>query len=190
MRLQELRQQLVDLEVNQPAVPRRAIFSDVRHAIVPFNGDNTYGIRKWLVDFNIVADSANLDNPTRLIFARRLMAGLAELFLRFIVTENWGLLQHKSSTSLSNPPVCPCDARPCLTRRHQRDRVGPVDCGWPWRSIACSYHALSSVLNLIALLRLVVLGHPLAPCQILFQLVDHRLALLQLRYQSVSFRSA
>lgn len=93
-----LRTQIAQLQgIQQPYQPNhlcRIEFTDIQHAITPFNGDDSYEIHKWLADYNIVADSAHIDAPSRRIFARRLMSGSTEICLRSITADSWDILQH------------------------------------------------------------------------------------------------
>lgn len=106
VRIRQLRTQLASLEVEVP-IPntssRRVDFADIQHSINMFNGDDSYGIRKWVTDFNTVADSARLDPRDRLIFSRRLMAGSAALFLRSTTADSWETLQQNLIREFDRP---------------------------------------------------------------------------------------
>lgn len=102
--IMQLRRDLVELEDNLQPVQRRKIeFSEVQYAIATFTGDDTYGVQKWLIDFNLIMDSFETDAPTRLMFARRLMSGSAALFLRTITAESWDVLQREMVREFDRP---------------------------------------------------------------------------------------
>ena len=90
-RILQLRKEIDALEnTREPTEPRPRIdFTDIQHAIVPFTGDTTYGIRKWIADFDRIMDTAQADMRTRLLFARRLMAGSAALLRITICFDTW-----------------------------------------------------------------------------------------------------
>lgn len=72
----QLRAELREMEIDHmPPQPqsRRLDFADIQHAISSFSGDDTYGIRKWMVDFQQLMDTTGADEHQRLLFARRLM---------------------------------------------------------------------------------------------------------------------
>lgn len=97
-RIAQMRAELAAMEntvLNVQSYVRRLEFTDIQHAIAPFSGDNTYGIRKWLIDFNNIMDASFADNRIRLLFARRLMTGSAAIFLRNVTADTWDILQQQ-----------------------------------------------------------------------------------------------
>ena len=87
----KLRKDIAVLEnTREHTEPRQRIdFIDIQHAIVPFTGDTAYGIQKWINDFERIMDTAKADMRTRLLFARRLMAGSAALLLITVHADTW-----------------------------------------------------------------------------------------------------
>lgn len=73
--------------------PRRAEFADVEHALPPFTGDDSYGVRKWVSDFEEIVDTLECDDRFRLRCLRRLLSGTAKIFLRTIRAENYEMLR-------------------------------------------------------------------------------------------------
>lgn len=94
-----LRAELMTLEENRhdshQKPTRRLDYADVQCAILPFSGDDAYGIAKWLDDYRRIMDSFDADENLRLLFARRLMNGSAGMLLRTVSANTWPELQQE-----------------------------------------------------------------------------------------------
>lgn len=65
---------------DQPRARQSRIeFKDVENSVPEFTGDDTYGIRKWILDFEEVVDAYNVDAQFRYMCARRLLKGTAKI---------------------------------------------------------------------------------------------------------------
>lgn len=79
--ISELRNQMpTPVEVDRQR-SHRIEFRDVENAVNEFTGDDAYGVRKWLEDFEEVVDSYNVQQ-FRYVSARRLLKGTAKRFVR------------------------------------------------------------------------------------------------------------
>lgn len=72
----------------EPAL-RRLEFADVESAIPLFTADNTYNVHKWLDDYEDIITSMQGDARLKFLYARRLMAGTAKMFLRTASITTW-----------------------------------------------------------------------------------------------------
>ncbi|GAB0092541.1 hypothetical protein DMENIID0001_075430 [Sergentomyia squamirostris] len=96
--LLQLQREVADLEC-APVSTRgsqysRIDFLEVEGAVQPFSGSDSYGIRKWLIDFeNVAVTVYGSDDRFRLICARRLMTGTAKVFLRTLNVQSWDELR-------------------------------------------------------------------------------------------------
>lgn len=71
----------------------RIEFKDVEHAVSEFTGDDEYGVKKWILDFEEVVDAYEVDDRFRYLAARRLLKGTAKLFLRNRNLPTWPQLR-------------------------------------------------------------------------------------------------
>lgn len=90
-----LQKEIAALEQDNQASmrPARVDFSDIEHSIQKFSGSDSYGIRKWIADFEDVVTSFGCDERFKLLCARRLMTGTAKIFLRTITIQSWEQLK-------------------------------------------------------------------------------------------------
>lgn len=86
--------QQMEEEVVRAAPRRRAEFADVEHSLSPFSGDDSYGVRKWLADFEEVLSTLECDDNFRLRCLRRLLCGTAKTFLRTVHCDNYAALRN------------------------------------------------------------------------------------------------
>lgn len=87
----ELQKAIRELQGESPAAftisrpmqrANRIEFKDVEYAVNKFTGDDNYGVKKWLDDFEEVVDLYEVDARFRYMAARRLLEGTAKIFLR------------------------------------------------------------------------------------------------------------
>lgn len=57
-------------------------FRDVESSIRPFDGSRSYPIRKWIMEFEEIATLMGWDEMQMLVFAKKSMTGLANLFIQ------------------------------------------------------------------------------------------------------------
>lgn len=91
-----------DEPLRRPPI-RRIDFADIQCTITPFNGDDGYVIIKWLEDFNLIMDSFEADEHSRLLFARRLLSGSANMMLQTVVVKTWRELQDALMNEFDRP---------------------------------------------------------------------------------------
>lgn len=80
-----LKAEIQSMELALPAavstqINRRLNFSDVEDALAPFTGDDAYGIKKWLLDFEIMVATLGYGDLDKILIAKRRMKGSARLF--------------------------------------------------------------------------------------------------------------
>lgn len=92
-RIMELRRQLAEEEIEGELIPRahvpRYTFDHINGTIAKFSGDDGYGVLKWVSDFETVMAPLHCDDIFRLLCARRLLTGTAEIWLRQITANTW-----------------------------------------------------------------------------------------------------
>lgn len=69
--------------------------ADVQCAIAPFTGNDSFGILKWLNDFERLMDSFNVDVNSRLLYCRRLLNGDAAVLMRSLSCNSWDELKQE-----------------------------------------------------------------------------------------------
>ncbi|XP_073834177.1 uncharacterized protein [Musca autumnalis] len=66
-----------------------ATFADIQGTLPKFTGDDEYTITKWVSEFDKVTNVVGCTAADKFLFARRMMAGSAALFLRNAKSESW-----------------------------------------------------------------------------------------------------
>ncbi|XP_075147275.1 uncharacterized protein LOC142221437 isoform X1 [Haematobia irritans] len=72
-----------------------ASFGDIEGALPKFTGDDEYGVVKWVAEFEKVTNVVGCAAAEKFLFARRMMAGSAALFLRNTKANNWPSLKEE-----------------------------------------------------------------------------------------------
>lgn len=97
----------------------RIEFEDIENAVNKFTGDNAYGVRKWLTDFEEVVDAYETDARFRYMAARRLLDGTAKIFLRTKNLPDWPTLR-AAPIKRFDRPMSGMEVREQLSRRTKR----------------------------------------------------------------------
>ncbi|XP_075156158.1 uncharacterized protein LOC142229483 [Haematobia irritans] len=90
LRILKLQKEINELE--SARTPIRKInfsFSDLENSLRKFSGDRTYSVKKWIADFEEMMTIHDCSEQEKFIFARRMMAGTADLFIRMISPTSW-----------------------------------------------------------------------------------------------------
>lgn len=97
----------------------RIEFKDVEHAVSEFSGDDEYGVKKWILDFEEVVDAYEVDDRFRSLAARRLLKGTAKLFLRDRNLPTWPELR-AALLQRFDPDLTGMEVREKLARRFKK----------------------------------------------------------------------
>lgn len=91
-----LRAELRALNVDPTHRPnrRRLEYNDIEFALQKFSGDDNYGVKKWIADYEEILASGYVEDRDKLIFARRLMNGTAKSMLLTVSAANWNELKN------------------------------------------------------------------------------------------------
>ena len=88
-----LQREVRELEDNNVSVavsrPRAIDFHDIEHAVPYFTGDDSYNVKKWVEDYETVVGSLECNERQKLLFARRLLRGTAQMILRTEKVDSW-----------------------------------------------------------------------------------------------------
>lgn len=97
LRILRLQREISDLEQSRSVgIRRNAVnFTDIENILSKFSGDDGYGVLKWIDDFEEISMIHRCTDEEKFIFARRLMTGSANLFLRMISVHTWEQLKAK-----------------------------------------------------------------------------------------------
>ncbi|XP_073844576.1 uncharacterized protein [Musca autumnalis] len=86
----KLQQQIDELERQRNVKPKTvACFADVEGSLPKFTGDGEYNIYKWVKEFEKVTNIVGCTPAEQFLYARRMMAGSACLFMRTSMANNW-----------------------------------------------------------------------------------------------------
>lgn len=80
-----------------------ANFSDIENAITKFCGDDGTDIKKWIDDFEYVTKFYSCDDKTKMLLARRMLAGSAQLFMKITDVHSWDNLKNLLCKEFKRP---------------------------------------------------------------------------------------
>lgn len=87
LKILKLQKQIAELE--EPKLKAAANFGDVEGVLPKFTGDDDYAVTKWVKEFERVTNIVGCTAAEKFLFARRMMAGSACLFMRNSNANNW-----------------------------------------------------------------------------------------------------
>ena len=91
-RIADLQRELAEFEQNTCS-GEKIDFTDVENAVPSFSGGYSYGVRKWIADFEDVAQSLGCDDRSKYTCARRLLQGTAKMLIRTVRVDAWSSLK-------------------------------------------------------------------------------------------------
>ncbi|XP_073835258.1 uncharacterized protein [Musca autumnalis] len=90
MKILRLQKEVEELEEQKDSKRKTtATFADIEGALPKFSGDNEENILKWVQEFEKVTEVVGCTSAEKFLFARRMMAGSAILFMRTSVSRDW-----------------------------------------------------------------------------------------------------
>ncbi|XP_073826357.1 uncharacterized protein [Musca autumnalis] len=89
LRLLKLQNEINELEAKKVENKKNVNFVDVEGAIMKFTGDDNQSVAKWTKEFERVTSVIGCNSTEQFLFARRMMAGSASLFMRSSNATTW-----------------------------------------------------------------------------------------------------
>ncbi|XP_073813194.1 uncharacterized protein [Musca autumnalis] len=90
-----LEDEIDELQMKKEKKRSVATFADVEGALPKFTGDDGYAVTKWVAEFQKVTNVLDCTAAEKFIFARRMLAGSAGLFLRATKAKSWKELKEE-----------------------------------------------------------------------------------------------
>ncbi|XP_073818483.1 uncharacterized protein [Musca autumnalis] len=103
LRILKLEKEIMELEGQKGQKKCVATFADVEGVLQKFTGDDEYPVIKWISEFDRVTDVMNCGPSEKFIYARRMMAGSAAVFLRSTKSDTWGKLKIELRAEFQKP---------------------------------------------------------------------------------------
>lgn len=91
----KLEKEINEMEAQRAGKRSMSNFADIEGALPKFNGDDEYGIEKWITEFEKVTKVVGCAEAEKFLYARRMMAGSAALFLRNTKSDDWQGLKNE-----------------------------------------------------------------------------------------------
>ncbi|XP_073822041.1 uncharacterized protein [Musca autumnalis] len=88
-----LEKEMNDLQKQGSKKKSMVSFADIEGALPKFTGDDDYTVTKWVDEFEKVTNVVGCAPAEKFIFARRMVSGSAQLFLRSAKAEDWPSLK-------------------------------------------------------------------------------------------------
>ncbi|XP_073835252.1 uncharacterized protein [Musca autumnalis] len=94
-RILQLKKEIADLErQTETKYKSPASFADIENSLSKFTGDDNYSIMKWTKEFERITNAVACSDAEKFLFARRMMAGSANLFMRTSEAQSWEAFKH------------------------------------------------------------------------------------------------
>ncbi|XP_073844186.1 uncharacterized protein [Musca autumnalis] len=78
-------------------------FADIEAALPKFTGDDGYAVTKWVAEYEKITNVLNCTEAAKFLYARRMLAGSAGLFVRGAKAESWLALKKELCDEFQKP---------------------------------------------------------------------------------------
>ncbi|XP_073819808.1 uncharacterized protein [Musca autumnalis] len=105
-RIEKLKAQLKEMKLqNEEEEKKESVvtFADIEAALPKFTGDDGYAVTKWVAEYEKITNVLNCTEAEKFLYARRMLAGSAGLFVRGAKAESWLALKKELCDEFQKP---------------------------------------------------------------------------------------